>query len=111
MARSNGIRGSRIGAGPMGESERGARCESVEVTFWCRHGHPTVATFSATAEVPEVWDCRGCGQPAGRDSENPPAAVVSAPFKTHLAYVRERRTDADAELLLANALARLRSGS
>ena len=31
-----------------------------------------------------------------------------APYKTHLAYVRERRSDADAERLLNEALAKLR---
>ncbi|WP_344662248.1 RNA polymerase-binding protein RbpA [Catenulispora subtropica] len=109
MARSSGIRGSRIGAGPMGEHERGARAESIAVTFWCGSGHPSVVHFAASAEVPEVWDCRDCGQPAGRDSENPPEAAAPAPFKTHLAYVRERRSDADAEVILAEALSKLRA--
>jgi hypothetical protein len=31
------------------------------------------------------------------------------PYKTHLAYVKERRTDADGEAILAEALQRLRS--
>lgn len=30
------------------------------------------------------------------------------PYKTHLAYVRERRSDADGEAILAEALAKLR---
>lgn len=110
MARSSGIRGSRIGAGPMGESERGTRVASVGVTFWCASGHPTPANLAAAAEVPESWDCRTCGLPAGLDPEHPPVAVV-APFKTHLAYVRERRSDADAEVILAEALSKLRGGS
>lgn len=111
MARSSGIRGSRIGAGPMGEAERGARAASVAVMFWCGSGHPTLMNFSASAEVPDVWDCRGCGLPAGRDADNPPAATVAAPFKTHLAYVKERRSDADAEMILAEALTKLRAVS
>ncbi|GAA2036041.1 RNA polymerase-binding protein RbpA [Catenulispora yoronensis] len=108
MARSNGIRGSRIGAGPMGESERGTMIERVSATFWCANGHETQAHFAASADLPEVWDCHWCGAPAGTDRENPPVAAPTAPFKTHLAYVRERRTDADAEILLAEALSRLR---
>lgn len=108
MSRSNGIRGSRIGAGPMGESERGIRVESVPVAFYCLSGHRTLANFAASAEIPELWDCRDCGLPAGPDMDNPPPATVTAPFKTHLAYVRERRSDADAEILLAEALAKLR---
>lgn len=108
MARSSGIRGSRIGAGPMGESERGQMVERAAVTFWCAEGHETQMHFAASAEIPEIWDCNRCGRPAGPDRDNPPHAVPTAPFKTHLAYVRERRSDADAEVLLAEALSRLR---
>ena len=108
MGRSGGIRGSRIGAGPMGEPERGGSVDSIAVTFWCRGGHKTPINFAASAEVPEQWDCRDCGFPAGLDAENPPPTLVVAPFKTHLAYVRDRRSDADAEVILAEALAKLR---
>ena len=110
MARSSGIRGSRIGAGPMGESDRGNTVERIMVTFWCADGHSTPAVFAAAAVVPESWECHGCGQPAGLDRDNPPSAAPAAPFKTHLAYVRERRSDADGERLLAEALAKLRQG-
>lgn len=43
---------------------------------------------------------------AGR--EEPPAAPRTEPYKTHLAYVKERRSDADGEAILAEALERLR---
>lgn len=46
--------------------------------------------------------------PAGQDQHNPPAPSRNEPYKTHLAYVRERRTDADGEAILAEALAKLR---
>jgi len=52
--------------------------------------------------------CPRCGLPAGRDRDNPPA-IAPASFKTHLDCVRERRTDADAEILLNEALARVRN--
>lgn len=60
------------------------------------------------AEIPEEWDCPRCGLPAGRDEQNPPAAPRTEPYKTHLAYVKERRSDADGEAILAEALERLR---
>jgi len=50
----------------------------------------------------------GCGLPAGMDRDNPPVHVPAAPYKTHLEYVRERRSEAEAEMLPAQALARLR---
>lgn len=111
MARSSGIRGSRVGAGPMGESERGSAVDHVTVTFWCADGHSTRPIFAATATIPQVWDCQHCGQPAGLNQDNPPLAMLVAPYKTHLAYVRERRSDADAEALLAEALSKLRAAS
>lgn len=109
MARSSGIRGSRIGSGPRGDSERGEAAPRVVVSFWCEAGHLTQPSFAATAVVPQQWECPGCGQPASQDRDNPPAPVPVAPYKTHLAYVRERRSDAEAEILLAEALARLRA--
>ncbi|HEV3170687.1 MAG TPA: RNA polymerase-binding protein RbpA [Actinocrinis sp.] len=109
MARSSGIRGSRIGSGPMGETERGEAAARVAVSFWCEAGHVTRPSFAATAVVPLVWECPGCGLPAGRDRDNPPVHTPAAPYKTHLAYVRERRSEAEAEILLAEALARLRA--
>jgi hypothetical protein len=111
MARSSALRGSRIGSGPLGETERGDLIERVAVTFWCASGHTTRPQFAVTALIPDVWDCHRCGQPAGRDRENPPPALNVEPYKTHLAYVRERRSDEDAEILLAEALARLRATS
>lgn len=110
MARSSGIRGSRIGSGPMGETERGELVARVEVSFWCEAGHVTRPSFAQTAVVPQVWECPGCGLPAGQDRDNPPVHVPTAPYKTHLAYVRERRSEGEAEILLAEALARLRAG-
>ena len=53
----------------------------------------------------------GVGQrlvPAGQDRDNPPAPTKVEPYKTHLAYVRERRNDEDGEAILAEALAKLR---
>ena len=48
------------------------------------------------------------GLPAGRDKENPPALAKTEPYKTHLAYVKERRTEEEAEQLLDDALKQLR---
>ncbi|NUR57676.1 MAG: RNA polymerase-binding protein RbpA [Catenulispora sp.] len=109
MARS-GIRGSRIGAGPGGENERGPSIRRVEVTFWCAMGHSTRPVFAASADIPDTWDCRDCDRPAGLDPDNPPAPALAGPFKSHLAYVRDRRSDTEAEAILAEALTKLRAG-
>ncbi|GAB3862761.1 hypothetical protein GCM10029963_69730 [Micromonospora andamanensis] len=45
--------------------------------------------------APTVWDCPRCGLPAGQDAQDPPGRTRAEPYKTHLAYVKERRTDAE----------------
>ncbi len=94
----------------MGESERrGESAPRVRVTFYCGNGHATRPSFASDAEVPTTWDCPRCGLPAGTDQANTPAPRKTEPFKTHLAYVRERRNESDGEAILEEALARLRS--
>jgi hypothetical protein len=58
-----------------------------------------------------VWDCPRCGYPASRDRDNPPAPPKTEPYKTHLAYVRERRDDKDGEAILNEALVELKRRS
>ena len=108
MAGGNAIRGSRVGAGPMGEAERGEAAPRIRVSFWCANKHETRPSFAEEAQIPETWDCPRCGFPAGRDKSAPPAPPKTEPYKTHLAYVRERRNEADGEAILQEALQRLR---
>ena len=108
MAGRNALRGSRIGAGPMGDSERGEAAPRQRISFWCASSHHTYRSFADDADVPETWDCPRCGCPAGRDQANPPPANHFVPTKSHLAYVRERRNEADGEVILEEALAKLR---
>lgn len=98
-----------MGAGPMGEAERGERAPRRRISFWCANQHETRPAFAEDAQIPEVWDCPRCGFPAGRDRQNTPAAPHTEPYKTHLAYVRERRNQQDGDAILAEALARLRT--
>ena len=107
---ASAIRGSRVGAGPMGEAERGDQIERATVSDWCAKGHEVRPSFAVeeTVIIPDSWDCPKCGLPAGRDKNNPPSAVVNVPYKTHLAYVKERRTDKEGEKILEDALRKLR---
>ena len=107
MAGGSAIRGSRVGAGPMGEAERGEAAPRIYVSFWCANGHESSPSFAPEAEVPEEWDCARLGLPAGSATENPPAPPKNEPYKTHLAYVKERRSDKDGAAILQEALDRL----
>ena len=105
MSNGQAIRGTRIGATPGLHSERGEPVPRQSVRYWCANGHETVRYFALYVDVPSEWDCTCCGWPANRDRANPPERRTVKPYKTHLAYVRERRTEEEAEDLLAEALA------
>jgi len=105
------IRGTRVGSGPMGEQDRGIQADRIAVSYWDAMGNETVRYFSAhiePEEIPEMIDSPTTGMPAGRDKDNPPELQVNEPYKTHLAYVKERRTDKEAKQILEDALTRLR---
>lgn len=101
------IRGSRVGAGPMGEQDRGFKAERITVSYYCSNGHEYSPQFAANvdkAEIPDEIDCPSCGLPAGKDKNNPPIIAKHEPYKTHLAYVKERRTETEAKELLSEAV-------
>lgn len=105
------IRGTRIGSGPMGEQDHGYQAARRAVSYWDSEGNETVRYFSADVadeDLPETIDHPHTGLPAGRDRSNPPTPEDNQPYKTHLAYVRERRTDEEADVLLDEALQKLR---
>jgi hypothetical protein len=96
----------------MGEQDRGYHAERVQVSYWDELGNETVRFFAANLpddEIPETIDSPQSGLPAGRDKANPPSVAKLEPYKTHLAYVKERRTEEEAESLLGDALVQLRT--
>ncbi len=98
----------------MGEAERGEAAPRVRISFWCCNRHETVPSFACDAAVPEFWDCPRCGllrngKPRTRPTR--PPRRTPEPYKTHLAYVKERRNDNDGAAILAEALDRLRKGA
>ena len=101
------VRGTRVGAQSSGESGTAFQVEKVQYEYFCANGHTMAPLFAASvdeSDVPEFLDCTNCGQPAGRDPENIPSNGKSEPYKTHLAYVKERRTPEEAEALLQEAV-------
>jgi hypothetical protein len=95
----------------MGEQYRGFKSERVQRSYYCINGHVQEPMFAAhidPAEIPDMIDCPNCGMPAGQDKKNPPEIAKHEPYKTHLAYVKERRTSDEAKALLDEALASIR---
>jgi hypothetical protein len=115
---TSGFRGPRVGA-VEGSAPKiqpndvvGERLPRIRVSYWCAKGHETRPVFIKLPEdqIPAVWDCRRCGGTATRDEspeERPHHAEEG--YKTHLEYVKERRSSQDAEDVLAGALERLRA--
>ncbi|MFX1820464.1 RNA polymerase-binding protein RbpA [Pseudarthrobacter sp. CC4] len=113
---SSGFRGTRAGVtegtGFSFESEdHGKPLPRIRVSYWCAKGHETTPVFLKLPEdqIPLVWDCRKCGGQASRDGEAAAADALDDGYKSHLEYVKERRSDQDAEDVLAGALEKLRA--
>jgi regulator of protease activity HflC (stomatin/prohibitin superfamily) len=95
----------------MGEQYRGFKSERVERFYYCINGHTQNPQFAAhvdPSEIPDMIDCPNCGLPAGQDKKNPPQILKHEPYKTHLAYVKERRTSDEAKALLDEALSSIK---
>jgi hypothetical protein len=96
----------------MGEQDRGYQADRIQISYWDELGNETIRYFAANLpeeEIPDIIDSPQSGLPAGRDRENPPQVAKLEPYKTHLAYVKERRTEEEAENLLEEALQQLRA--
>ena len=95
----------------MGEQDRGFHADRIAVSYWDELGNETVRHFAANLpeeEIPDIIDSPSTGLPAGRDKDNPPQVAKLEPYKTHLAYVKERRSETEAATLLEEALQQLR---
>ncbi|MDQ0756517.1 RNA polymerase-binding protein RbpA [Arthrobacter sp. B3I4] len=115
---ASGFKGIRVGAvaGAPARHEpwdgAGTGQPRICVDYRCAKGHETAVVFAMLPEeqIPGVWDCRRCGGAATRDESR--FGLDDGPvegFKTHLEYVKERRSSQDAEDVLAGALERLRA--
>lgn len=115
---TSGFRGTRVGV-TFGESSKNEtdshvrdNLPRIQVSYWCGKGHETQLVFLKLPEdqLPKSWDCRKCGSVAGRiPGDTPAARQDDEVYKSHLDYVKERRSSQDAEVVLAGALERLRA--
>ncbi|WP_110589223.1 RNA polymerase-binding protein RbpA [Microbacterium suaedae] len=108
---ASAIRGTRVGSGPMGEQDHGHQADRTAVSYWDAEGNEVVKYYAADIsedEIPEVVDHPKSGLPAGRDKNDPPAPEKLQAYKSHLEYVKERRSDDEADELLEDALKKVR---
>jgi hypothetical protein len=77
--------------------------------YWCAGDHRTAVPFAADVEAPLQWLCYSCGAPAGPERGDAPLAVRPRVFpRSSYEFLMMRRTEADGDRLLAEAVAALR---
>jgi hypothetical protein len=106
------LRGGRLGGAAGSEVDRGGPVEPRRtVSYWCDAMHESRPQFALDVEPPETWECHICGQPAGVDREAPPPPLrmAGAAHKTPYEFLMMRRTPAEGEKLLAEALESLQA--
>src|SRR5689334_3908898 len=102
------LRGTRLGATSYENDRNTDLAPRQEVAFDCPKGHHFTVPFAAEAEVPSTWECRICGATAFTSSADLPAPKKVKPPRSHWDMLRERRSIADLEQVLAERLALIR---
>ena len=105
------LKGTGLGAKSF-EDEAGVEFAArQDIAYDCPRGHTFTLTFSAEADIPSLWECPRCGAESLRANHEPPTAKDEKPPRTHWDMLRERRSIAELEDLLAERLDLLRSGA
>ena len=104
------LRGTGLGAKSF-EDEAGVEFAArQEVGYDCSRNHHFTLVFSAEAEIPSLWECPRCGAESLRSDGQRPEAKEEKAARTHWDMLRERRSIAELEDLLAERLTLLRAG-
>ena len=106
------LRGGRLGGASGNEVDRGGPLQPRRrVSYWCHAGHETRPHLASDVAPPELWECAICGQPASENRETPPAplGVAGASHKTLYEFLMMRRSEAEGEELLNEALEKLQA--
>ncbi|OXM44134.1 RNA polymerase-binding protein RbpA [Amycolatopsis alba] len=106
------LRGYRWGGASV-ESDQGVEpAARLTARFACSRGHVFTVPFAADAEPPPHWSCRQHGlEDCARIPEladDSTGDLGIKPRRTHLDMLHERRSAADLETLLAEALTAIR---
>jgi len=102
------LRGTRLGATSYENDRNTDLAPRQDIDFDCPKGHHFSVPFAAEAEVPTTWECRVCGATAHTSDGSSPAPRKAKPPRSHWDMLRERRSIADLEQVLAERLAVIR---
>jgi hypothetical protein len=98
------LRGSRLGAVSYENDRNTDLAPRQPAEYDCPKGHHFTVPLAAEAEVPANWECRFCGSTALHVGDAPPEPKQKKPARTHMDMLRERRSTADLEEVLKEAL-------
>lgn len=110
MGRSSSVKASGFGSKSFEDIEGVTLSPRQSVGFDCPAGHQFAVVFSLEAVLPGSWDCVRCGGEALRSDGFRAEAKESKPDRSHLDRLRERRTDPELEVLLAERLQLIKAG-
>ena len=102
------LRGTRLGATSYENDRNTDLAPRQDVAFDCPNGHHFSVPFAAEAELPATWECRVCGAVALAATGESPSPKKVKPPRSHWDMLRERRSIADLEQVLAERLALIR---
>ena len=102
------LRGTRLGATSYENDRNTDLAPRQEIAFDCPKGQHFTVPFAAEAEVPATWECRVCGTIAFTAAGDQPSPKKTKPPRSHWDMLRERRSIADLEQVLAERLALIR---
>jgi hypothetical protein len=105
------LRGTRLGATSYENDRNTDLAPRQEIAFDCPKGHHFTVPFAAEAEVPATWECRVCGTIALTAAGDQPSPKKTKPPRSHWDMLRERRSIADLEQVLAERLALIRGNA
>jgi hypothetical protein len=109
--RNRSVRASGLGTKSF-EGETGVEfAPRRTLGFDCTVGHHFGIVFAEEADMPAIWDCPRCGEPATRSDGSLADAKDVKPVRTHWDMLRERRSLGELEELLAERLSLLKSGA
>ena len=104
------LKGTGLGAKSF-EDEAGIEFAArQEISYDCPQKHQYTLVFAQEAEIPALWECPRCGAESLRSDGERPEAKEQKAVRTHWDMLRERRSIAVLEELLAERLDLLRSG-
>lgn len=103
------VRANRL-VRPSDQVDRGAALAPHRwARYWCANDHLTTVPFAADVELPGEWSCDDCGGLSGLVRGSPPPPVRTRVFpRTPYEFLMMRRTQEEADRLLAEAVSDLR---